>query len=165
MDLENIRWHYGFEHWIVGGHSWGPNLALAYALQYPERVSGLIGIAGGCIVNDREWHAEYSRRKPEEESELPAYDYPPNMEVNAQVSRSWKQYIQRPTLLGEISRLETPALFIYGDQDIRPSWPTEQIANLMRNGRFVLLEGATHYIWYTHADKLGALMRDFIKSQ
>jgi proline iminopeptidase len=162
-DLENIRRHYGIDRWIIGGHSWGADLALAYALRYPTHVSGLMGVAGGRIVNDREWHAEYSRCKPEEEPELPDYDYPFNSVVNEQVSRSWKQYIQRPTLLKEIAQLAVPALFVYGDQDIRPRWPTEQLANLMPNACFELIEGATHYIWYTHSDVLRSLLRDFIR--
>ncbi len=45
-DLEVVREHYGFKHWMVGGHSWGADLALAYALGHPERVLGLVGIAG-----------------------------------------------------------------------------------------------------------------------
>ncbi len=36
-DLEHIRKFYGISKWIIGGHSWGANLALAYALKYPEK--------------------------------------------------------------------------------------------------------------------------------
>jgi len=45
-DLEAVRQHYGVERWIVGGHSAGADLALAYALAYPERVLGFICISG-----------------------------------------------------------------------------------------------------------------------
>jgi proline iminopeptidase len=112
-DLEAVRQHYGIERWIVGGHSAGADLALAYALAYPEHVLGFICIAGGRIHNDREWHRIYSERRDQGLETLPAFDYPPNLEVNAQVNRSWKEYIQRPSLLNEIARLERPALFLY----------------------------------------------------
>src|SRR3954469_2707338 len=46
-DLEAIRQHYRIGRWIVGGHSAGADLALAYALTYPEYVLGFICIAGG----------------------------------------------------------------------------------------------------------------------
>lgn len=35
-DLEAIREDYGIERWIVAGHSSGADLALAYALHYPN---------------------------------------------------------------------------------------------------------------------------------
>ncbi|MEW6643374.1 MAG: prolyl aminopeptidase [Pseudomonadota bacterium] len=41
-DMEAIRALFGFEHWLVVGGSWGATLALAYAEQYPQRVSGLV---------------------------------------------------------------------------------------------------------------------------
>ena len=45
-DLEALRAHWGHDGWIVGGHSWGANLALFYALAHPERTLGLVYIAG-----------------------------------------------------------------------------------------------------------------------
>jgi proline iminopeptidase len=45
-DLEALRSHWDHERWIVGGHSWGANLALFYALAHRERVLGVIYLAG-----------------------------------------------------------------------------------------------------------------------
>jgi proline iminopeptidase len=99
IDLENIRRHYQIDRWIIGGHSWGADLALIYALEHAQHVAGLFCVAGGRIHNDREWHNEYERRKEHEGERLPEFDYPPNMEVNKQLNRSWKRYIQKPSLL------------------------------------------------------------------
>jgi proline iminopeptidase len=41
-DMEAIRQQLGLDKWLVFGGSWGSTLALAYAVQHPERVSGLI---------------------------------------------------------------------------------------------------------------------------
>lgn len=41
-DIELIRKHLGFRHWIVFGGSWGSTLALAYAIKFPSKVRGLI---------------------------------------------------------------------------------------------------------------------------
>lgn len=163
-DLENIRRAYELEQWVIGGHSWGADLALAYALEHPERVLGIICIAGGRINNDREWSKEYHRRKEEEGEELPVYDYPPNMEVNAAGNASWREYIQRPYLLQELAQLDVPTLFVYGDKDIRPSWPVEQVANLMPQATYKSVAGAKHYIWFTHAEMLKDHLRLFISS-
>ncbi|PJJ81007.1 proline iminopeptidase [Salinibacterium amurskyense] len=44
-DLEALREHLGIDTWVVHGVSWGCTLALAYALQHPERVLGLVLVA------------------------------------------------------------------------------------------------------------------------
>ena len=59
-DIERIREHYGVKKWIVGGHSWGANLAFVYAMTYPERVQALLYISGNGIQNDRHWSEEYT---------------------------------------------------------------------------------------------------------
>ena len=161
-DLENIRNHYDIDRWIIGGHSWGADLALLYALEHPSRVAGLICIAGGRIQNDREWHDEYKRRKEQEGERLPEFIYPPNRYVNEQLNRSWKKYVQRPDLLSAIAKLQVPALFIYAERDIRPSWTIKQVAQLMPNARFELIAGAEHVIWFSHENEMRALLREFV---
>jgi len=42
IDIDAIRIALGIEKWLVFGGSWGSTLALTYALQYPENVTGLI---------------------------------------------------------------------------------------------------------------------------
>jgi proline iminopeptidase len=41
-DLEVVRHHFGIDRWMIVGGSWGSTLALAYAEQYPERVTALV---------------------------------------------------------------------------------------------------------------------------
>lgn len=41
-DIEALRGHLGIERWQVFGGSWGSTLALAYAQQYPDRVTELV---------------------------------------------------------------------------------------------------------------------------
>uniref|UniRef100_A0A7S3GHK7 Proline iminopeptidase n=1 Tax=Palpitomonas bilix TaxID=652834 RepID=A0A7S3GHK7_9EUKA len=41
-DMEKLRQHCGVEKWLVFGGSWGSTLALAYAEEHPDRVSGLV---------------------------------------------------------------------------------------------------------------------------
>ncbi len=41
-DMERLREHLGIEKWQVLGGSWGSTLALAYAEDYPQRVTELI---------------------------------------------------------------------------------------------------------------------------
>ena len=113
--------------------------------------------------NDREWHREYERRKELEGERLPDFKYPTNREVNGLLNQSWKSYIQKPELLRKISELKMPAVFVYGDRDIRPSWPIQQLANLMPKARFEMLEGAEHVIWFSHEQELKSILREFIE--
>jgi proline iminopeptidase len=41
-DMERLREHLGVARWLLRGWSWGVTLSLAYAEQYPERVSGML---------------------------------------------------------------------------------------------------------------------------
>ena len=60
-DLEGLRRHFNFERWVVGGHSWGAGLALAYAVRFPTRTTAVLHIAGTGI--DARWHEEYSKNR------------------------------------------------------------------------------------------------------
>ncbi|HSC74839.1 MAG TPA: prolyl aminopeptidase [Pseudomonadales bacterium] len=55
-DIETIRQRLGIDRWLVFGGSWGSTLALLYAEQYPQQVSGLIlrGIFL-CRQSDIDW--------------------------------------------------------------------------------------------------------------
>lgn len=162
-DLESIRKHYKVSKWIVGGHSWGANLALAYALEYPDNVLGLLYIAGNGIQNDREWSQEYHRNRAERGEMSPPGAQAGNDEVNRQGNDSWREYIKKPDLLIRISELDIPALFIHGTDDIRPGWPGEQIASLMPNAIYETID-AEHYIWLFRPDELKQLLREFIQN-
>jgi proline iminopeptidase len=63
-DLEAIRERLGFERWGVLGGSWGAALALAYAGQYPQSVTGVV-LRGLFLTSAREVRALFvtSRRR------------------------------------------------------------------------------------------------------
>ena len=42
QDIETLRQRYGVERWTLVGGSWGATLALAYAIDYPQHVRGLV---------------------------------------------------------------------------------------------------------------------------
>jgi hypothetical protein len=41
-------------------------------------------------------------------------------------------------------------------------WPVEQVASLMPDARFELIEGAEHVIWLSRPNELKSLLRSFI---
>lgn len=58
-DLDAVRADFGPARTALLGHSWGAQLALAYALAHPERVSALVYVAGTGIGPDADWHGGY----------------------------------------------------------------------------------------------------------
>ncbi|MDE0189723.1 MAG: alpha/beta fold hydrolase [Gammaproteobacteria bacterium] len=161
-DAEAVRRAYGVEGCIVGGHSFGPSLALAYALRYPDHVIGLVGIAGGTLVNDRTWSEAYHRNLDTVGEDLGGVVFTADENVNQEGNRSWRDYIKRPALFREIADLPIPATFINGSEDIRPSWPTRQLAALMPNGRYIEIAGAALIVWLTHAAALRTAVREAV---
>ncbi|MGH2588305.1 MAG: alpha/beta fold hydrolase, partial [Dehalococcoidia bacterium] len=149
-DLDGLRRALGHDRWIIGGHSWGANLSLAYALTYPQHTRAVLYLSGNGFQSDRDWHAVYSKGRDEGHELLPNFAYPPNLDVNRQVNASWKRFIQEPHLWRRLAGLDVPVLAICGSEDIRPNWPVQQIVNLMPNARFALIEGAGHHSELTH---------------
>ena len=162
-DADVVRREYGVERCIVAGHSFGPSAALAYALRYPSRVMGLIGIAGGNVLNDRTWSDAYHKALEEVGEDSGGHEYKADAAVNPAGNRSWKEYIRRPTLFREIADLDIPAVFINGGEDIRPNWPTQQLASLMLGGSYVEITGAAHNIWLTHTAELRQKLRKAVR--
>jgi proline iminopeptidase len=137
-------------------------LALAYALDHPDRTTALIYLSGAGVQNDRGWHAAYQAGRDAGLEQEPQFAYPHNLEVNRIGNASTFEYLVQPMLLRRIAGLHVPTLAVSGIADIRPSWPVQQLVNLMPQAQFELIEGAGHFLWLTHADRLRSLLRDFL---
>lgn len=163
-DLEAVRVAYGVDRWIVGGHSWGADLALAYAWHFPQRTSGLLAISGGLFLRDKSWHEAYhaGRDRPGGEA-LPEFAFPPNLEVNRVLNASWREFTHGTELWKRALEIRGPALWVYAEHDIRPGWPERQLAALIPGGEFVSIAGAAHTIWLTHAEPLRAALQDWMR--
>ena len=159
-DIEELRKYWRVDRWYIVGHSWGVDLGLAYALGHAESVLGLVGLAGGRIHDDRSWKRIYDERKHEEEQPTAAAG--PNLQVNRALNADWKRYCKEPALLRSLATLEVPALFLYGENDIRPSWPTEQLCQLMPTARFPRIADADHHLWQGNSDALRRQVIEFL---
>ena len=110
QDMENLRKHLNVERWLVFGGSWGSSLALAYAIDYPDRVSGLV-LRGIFLCRDLElaWFLEgmaavfpeawrdFIQFLPEEEQKDVLASYHQRLmsddpSVHAPAARAWVRY-------------------------------------------------------------------------
>lgn len=161
-DLDGLRNALGHDRWIVGGHSWGATLALIYAMAFPERTRAAIMIAGRGFQNDRSWSDAYHTGRDAGQDQVPPMAYPYNEEVNRVMNDELKAYIRRPALWRDVADLHVPVLIVDGATDIRPSWPNEQIAELLPHSTYVSIEGAGHCPWFTHGHELCGHLRGFL---
>jgi proline iminopeptidase len=159
-DAEQIRRAYQFEQIITLGHSAGVGTALAYALRYPERTRGVIGIAGGKVVDDRSWSETYHNRLEAVGEDIGGKQFHADPKVNVQGNADWRAYCRRVTLLRELADMQTCCIFINASEDIRPNWPTQQLATLIPSAQYVEIQGAAHYIWLTHSRELQAALKN-----
>ncbi len=61
-DLDAVRSHFGLARAALLGHSWGAQLALEYALRFPERVSRVVYVSGTGIDPRTTWRDEHEQR-------------------------------------------------------------------------------------------------------
>jgi proline iminopeptidase len=159
-DLDGIRQHLGCDEWIVAGHSWGALLALAYAVEHPTRMKGLIYMSGTGITLD--YREPYHRSKSTIGELEPEYDYPHNLQVNKEMIVSDRQWMADPELPARIRKLTVPTLIIQGEQDIRTEVGARKLAALMPSAQFELVSGAAHYLWLAHAEQVRDLLRSWL---
>jgi proline iminopeptidase len=153
-DIEAIRKYLGFDNWLIGGHSAGGNLALAYALQYPDSVTGIVYVAGIGVLRNKEWLDEIAKNREDRVEMLPDFDFQINEEVQQGINTSWAEHVQQPDFFLKISRLDKPVLIIQGEKDLRPNWPAKQLSYLLPNASYLEIEEAEHWFWDTHPDEL-----------
>lgn len=144
-DLEEIRVAAGVETWLVLGHSWGSDLAVRYALDFPGSVSGVVGIAGAGLHKDRTWSAIYEHGKLTE----PVVEIEWDEGVWRALKDSFVDWIHEPSLFRALADITVPMTFVAAGRDIRPSWPLRQLAELVPHGRFDVLEDVPHDFWST----------------
>ncbi|WP_283305898.1 alpha/beta hydrolase [Rhodococcus sp. IEGM 1409] len=145
-DLELVRSTFGIDSWVVLGHSWGSDLAVRYALDCPESVSSVVGIAGHGLHKDRTWSKQY------EAGIEPDLQIPWEPVVWQSLQESFIEWIHEPQLFRQLADSPVPMTFLAAADDIRPSWPLHQLAALVPNGHFGVVDGVAHNFWQSHPD-------------
>lgn len=161
-DIESIRKYYKIDKWIIGGHSWGANLALAYSLEYNQYIQKILYIAGNGFQNNREWSKQYHYNRKNHKEILPEMQYHINIDVNKVGNATFREYIQNPFLYKQLKNLDIKTLFMCAEKDIRPNWPALQLYNLLPNAELIIIKRAEHYIWLNEHDAMKDALLKFL---
>jgi proline iminopeptidase len=156
-DLETIRRSVGVDSWIVVGHSWGGDLAVRYALDHPEAVAGVVAIAGTGIQKDGTWSQAYAERR-DAEPKIPIAWVP---EVHAALMESYLTWIHEPRVLRRVADSRVEIRLVAAGDDIRPSWPLQQLAELAPQGTFRRVASVPHDFWSTHPATWVSVITDY----
>lgn len=144
-DLEDVRRAAGVDQWLVLGHSWGCDLAVRYALDEPASVAGVVGIAGHGLHKDRTWSQVYEQGKLTETPIEVDWD----QAVWQALNDSFTQWIHAPDLWRRLADTRLPMIFLAAGADIRPNWPLQQLARLVPDGGFAVIDDVPHDFWAT----------------
>jgi proline iminopeptidase len=144
-DIEAVRRAASLDSWIALGHSWGSDLAVRYALDHPDRVQSVVGVAGHGLHKDRTWSQAYEASRYQE-SDIEIHWEPA---VHAALSASFVEWIHEPDLFRRLADSTVTMTFIAPQNDIRPPWPLRQLAALIPHGKFEEVPGVAHNLWVT----------------
>jgi pimeloyl-ACP methyl ester carboxylesterase len=171
------------------GHSFGGWVASAYALKYPNSVSGLI-LAAPAGIRDDSFCGQYDALRPLL-WETPAVDWALQLakplaslagkssqlqqisewrrELMSQpVARSFLMSRMRPedavdTVEKDIHKLQVPTLVITGDADETiPLWHSETYAREIPGAKLVIIPSATHALPQTQASAMANSIGQFL---
>ena len=123
----------------------GSDLAVRYALDHPERIRGVVGIAGHGLHRDREWSAADEAGTATDV----AIDIDRVPEVHAALGDPAPDWTHQPGLWRHLADSTVSMRFVSAGDDIRPSWPLEQLANLVPDGAFHVVPDVPHDFWAT----------------
>lgn len=144
-DIEAVRRAASLDCWTALGHSWGSDLAVRYALDHPDRIQSVVGVAGHGLHKDRTWSQAYESSR-HQESDIEIHWEPA---VHAALSASFVEWIHEPDLFRRLADSTVAMTFIAPQNDIRPSWPLRQLAALIPHGKFEEVPGVAHNLWAT----------------
>ena len=116
------------------------------------------------MVNDREWSKAYHENLEKIGEDLGGKVFDADPDANRIGNTSWRDFVMTPTLFRDLSRIQSPAVFINAGNGIRPNWPTMQLASLLPNGRYAEIPRAGHNIWLSHEAELRNELRAALQS-
>jgi proline iminopeptidase len=111
-------------------------------------------------LRDLLWLADFANRRNAER--WPRFtDYPTDPMVVADLERDWQRALDG--IDEKLRKLDLPALVLHGRADPIGERGPRELANLLAQGRFVLLDRVGHVPWLEESTQLREHLRTFVK--
>jgi non-heme chloroperoxidase len=183
-DLAHFMDELGIEAAVVAGASSGGLVTQRFALDYPDRIGGLVLMGSPLRFTDKPraqalWDDTVSKlsdpmdrafvrefllstlSRPADEDALRVL-IEENLKVPARVWRATFAGILQDDFSGELERIAAPAVVLWGDADpILPREDQETLARLIPRAELVVHEGAGHVFYWEDPDATAADLAAF----
>lgn len=137
-DLQGLMQEHNLEKAIILGFSDGANIAMSFALNYPERVRALILNAGNLNV----WGLEASTRRKIVKRYIKAFFRSRNSEREKRILELQRLMIFDPNIHPkDLQAIRVPTLVIVGTEDLIKQEHTDLIAHSIPSAVKVLIPG------------------------
>ena len=74
----------------------------------------------------------------------------------------WENFIKENNMEKELEKLNIPVLIIYGKGDPRPYFIAEEVAQILPDNKYILVERGGHFPWWEEADKVKSDLKKFL---
>lgn len=186
-DLASLLDHLGVERAVVGGMSQGGFVALRFALEYPDRVRGLVLIDTQSGQEDPEKGEQYDLMHEvwvgsgpsdqllsmvaaiiigNEAPESPAWIDKWRVREPRALTQIYRTLMDRDDITDRLGEITVPALVIHGIEDVAIDMPlAEKLCQNLSGCRGVVkIEGAGHASNLTHPRPANRALEDFLGS-
>ena len=130
-----------------------------------ERLEAEVAASGNEVARSRLrdllWLADFANRRNAERSPRFA-DYPTDPMVVAELERDWQRALDG--IDTKLRDLDLPAVVLHGEADSIGERGPRELAHLLPQGRFVVLDGVGHVPWLEDPAQLRERLRSFVKS-
>lgn len=164
---------------VMAGHSMGSGIALTLALQYPERVAGLISVGGGAKLRVSPAIFEAAQDPAAFESAVDminTYSFHPDspkewlersrenmLQVAPQVLSGDLSACDRFDVLDQLPRLDLPVLILCGSMDVMTPPKFSRFLNeQLAHSELHILKDAGHMVMLEKPEQVSSLMKQFM---
>ena len=164
---------------ILVGHSLGAAITLQFALNYPQKIKGIVSVGGGIKMPVNPSLLEFLKTNPAEAIDLickfslakenrPQFFAPLKKslsQANIDVLYGDLSACDKLDLTHEIGKIAVPALVICGAEDkMTPPDFSRQIAESINGAKLCLIEGAGHMVMMERPKEFNEALNKFALS-
>ena len=171
---------------VIAGHSMGSYIAQRFALDYPERLLGLVLMSSvftfqgkQCMTEfrdavsnltdpvDRDFALEFQQSTLANEVPQPFLEtvVEESMKAPARVWRAALEGLLETDNSAELSKIEAPTLIVWGDQDSYcPRGDQEALRAAITGSRLLVYPGTGHALHWEHPERFAADLAAFTRS-